>query len=231
MKRIAKLIVAALGAAVILPSCSIDSTDVPEGWCNPNMVVTIRKTDKGLTYFQLDEKTTLLPVNYKSVSNNTPVRALAYCEEVNQDPAPFDKAVKVHMLEPVLTKAMVATEGSSEADAAKYGKDGIEINNSWLTVVEDGFLTISFTAYFGNIGISHYVNVVTGVDPEDPYTVELRHDAKNDYTNVQQRAGVAAFDLSSLPDTEGKTVKLTVRYRGFNADKTISFDYCTRSEK
>ncbi len=228
MKRIAKLIVAALGAAVILPSCSIDSTDVPEGWCNPNMVVTIRKNANDLTYFQLDEKTTLLPVNYKNESKNTPLRALAYCEEVNQDPTPFDKAVMVHMLEPVLTKAMVATEGSAEADAAKYGKDGIEINNSWLTVVEDGFLTISFTAYFGKTGISHYVNVVTGVDPEDPYTVELRHDAKGDYTYVEQRAGVAAFDLSSLPDTEGEKVKLTVKYRGFNADKTVTFDYCTR---
>ena len=43
-----------------------------------------------------------------------------------------------------------------------------------------------------------------------------------------QRTGLVAFDISELPDTEGKTVKLTVRYNGYNnVEKTYSFDYCT----
>ena len=32
----------------------------------------------------------------------------------------------------------------------------------------------------------------------------------------------------SLPDTEGKTVKLKLKWKSFNGEKTAEFDYCTR---
>jgi len=34
--------------------------------------------------------------------------------------------------------------------------------------------------------------------------------------------------LDSLPDTEGKTVKLKLKWKSFNGEKTAEFDYCTR---
>ena len=36
------------------------------------------------------------------------------------------------------------------------------------------------------------------------------------------------FRLSDLPDTEGKTVKLTLKYKSFSGEKSIQFDYCSR---
>mgnify|MGYP003029069454 CR=1 FL=1 len=33
---------------------------------------------------------------------------------------------------------------------------------------------------------------------------------------------------SALPDTEGKTVKLKLKWKSFNGEKTAEFDYCTR---
>ena len=40
--------------------------------------------------------------------------------------------------------------------------------------------------------------------------------------------GLVAFNLDSLPDTEGKTVKLKLKWKSFNGEKTAEFDYCTR---
>lgn len=37
---------------------------------------------------------------------------------------------------------------------------------------------------------------------------------------------LVAFDLSDLPDTQGKTVKL--KWKSFDGDKSAEFDYCTR---
>lgn len=41
-------------------------------------------------------------------------------------------------------------------------------------------------------------------------------------------SGIVAFNLSSLPDTNGKTVKLTLKWKSFDGEKTKVFDYCTR---
>ena len=38
-----------------------------------------------------------------------------------------------------------------------------------------------------------------------------------------------AFDLNDvLPDTQGKKVKLTVKWKSTVGDKTVDFDYCSR---
>ena len=44
----------------------------------------------------------------------------------------------------------------------------------------------------------------------------------------EQVERLAAFKLDGLPDTEGKTVKLTLKWKSFSGDKSAEFDYCTR---
>lgn len=39
---------------------------------------------------------------------------------------------------------------------------------------------------------------------------------------------LVAFKLDGLPDTEGKTVKLALKWKSFSGDKSAEFDYCTR---
>ena len=39
---------------------------------------------------------------------------------------------------------------------------------------------------------------------------------------------LVAFRLSDLPDTGGKTVKLTLKYKSFTGEKKVQFDYCSR---
>ena len=37
-----------------------------------------------------------------------------------------------------------------------------------------------------------------------------------------------AFRLDKLPDTEGKTVLLTVKWKSFGGERKAQFKYCTR---
>ena len=46
------------------------------------------------------------------------------------------------------------------------------------------------------------------------------------YTAEKQMLG--SFNLDRLPDTEGKTVKLTLKWNSFSGEKSAEFDYCTR---
>lgn len=40
--------------------------------------------------------------------------------------------------------------------------------------------------------------------------------------------GLVAFKLDGLPDTNGKTVKLKLKWKSFTGDKSAEFDYCTQ---
>lgn len=48
-------------------------------------------------------------------------------------------------------------------------------------------------------------------DAENPYEVEFRHNAFGDVYG-EPADGLVAFNLDSLPDTEGKTVKLKLKW-------------------
>ena len=148
-------------------------------------------------YLQLDDNTTLLAKNLK--------------------PTIFDgKEVR----------ALVNYSQTSEK-SEKYGNNLVEIVRDWVTVAEDGYLTLRFRALWGGQKV-HYINLVTGVNPENPYEVELRHNANGDPQNYLRDA-LVAFNLNdAVPDTEGKTVKLTIRWRSSQGYKKVDFDYCSR---
>jgi len=85
--------------------------------------------------------------------------------------------------------------------------------NDWVTIAEDGYLTLRFRTMWGNRSQAHFVNLLMSKDAENPYEVEFRHNAFGDVYG-EPADGLVAFNLDSLPDTEGKTVKLKL--------------YCTR---
>lgn len=57
--------------------------------------------------------------------------------------------------------------------------------------------------------------------------MEFRHNAYGDVYG-EPGDGLVAFKLDELPDTEGKTVKLKLKWKSFSGDKSAEFDYCTR---
>ena len=214
------LLVSSLMLAVGLTSCENDDYREP----TYNGLVTVRYTESEVLYFQLDDVRTLYPVN---MGNNKlwedGQRALINFYVVDEDDKGFTDAVYVNWIERVLTKSMVESKGM-ENDSL-YGKDPVEIVRDWVTVVEDGYLTLRFRTYWSG-GVTHTVNLLAGVNPANPYEVEFRHNANGDL-NYYVGDGLVAFDLSKLPDTEGRTVKLTLKWMSFSGPKSVVFDYCT----
>ncbi len=73
-----------------------------------------------------------------------------------------------------------------------------------------------------------YINLVRGVNPGNPNEVELRQNANGDPQNYWRDALVAVNLNGVVPDTDGKTVKLTIRWHSSPGYKKVDFDYCSR---
>lgn len=229
MKKLDKsfLAFAAVGvAALSLVSCDDDKDNMM--YYHPytvNAIVTVKPIDSDC-YFQLDDETTLQPINLKgSPYGDKEVRALVNYYEMVEVVNPNSLNIYVNWMDSIRTKSTVPTLGDLNDET--YGNDPIEIVNDWYTVAEDGYLTLRFRTLSDRSGRVHYVNLLTGVDENDPYTVELRHDACGDVSGIATD-GLIAFNLNELPDTNGEVVKLTLKWKGYEADKSATFDYCTR---
>ncbi|MDD2299086.1 MAG: NigD-like protein [Fermentimonas sp.] len=211
---------------IILPSC-LDDDDNDMQLRYPNALVTVKESVDETLFFQLDDQTTLLPVNLNSHPfGGKEVRALVNYKEVDESSGDFDKAVYVNWIDSIRTKPMAPNLGDQNDEV--YGNDPVEIVNDWVTIAEDGYLTLRFRTMWSNMGITHYVNLIPTNNPENPYEVEFKHDANGD-VNGRVGDGLVAFKLDNLPDTEGETVKLKLIYKSFNTTKSIEFDYKTRS--
>ena len=144
--------------------------------------------------------------------------------EVDEASGEYTKAVHINWIDSILTKPIAPDLG--EENDKIYGTDPVEIVNDWVTLAEDGYLTLRFRTVWGG-SQKHFVNLLLGQNPDNPYEVEFRHNAYGDtYGNTDD--GLVAFKLDELPDTEGKTVKLKLKWKSFSGDKSAEFDYCTR---
>lgn len=222
-----------LVAAVMLISsfsaCDNDDTYIWYYDAVPNALVTVKPVDGAGFYMQLDDSTTLHPVNMSvSPYGDKEVRALVNYAYVRPEENDYEKRsfkVNVNWIDSILTKPAVPYP--ADGDVSEYGEDPIEIVRDWVNIAEDGYLTLRFRTRWGNNGVVHFVNLLTGVNPDDPYEVEFRHNAYGDVNGTPGDA-LVAFRLSDLPDTNGKTVKLTLKYKSFSGEKSIRFDYCSR---
>lgn len=221
--------VMALLMASALSSCSNDDDNpyvvCPSVRAMPNALVTVKSAGE-TCFLQLDDKTTLLPENITQLPyDGKEVRALVNYTELNRKAEGYDKVVFVNWMDSILTKQPRPYLPTEQENDQKYGHDAVDIVKDWVTVAEDGYLTLRFRTYWG--GKTHTINLLTGVNPDNPYEVELRHDACGD-TPARWGDALVAFNLkNSLPDTHGQTVKLKLRWKSSAGDKTMEFNYCT----
>ena len=203
----------------VLQSCLNDDDDNNYSMQYPSAIVTV-KNEVGKLMLQLDDSTKLYPSNItKPPYGDKEVRALVNYNKVNSNDV---NSVYVNWIDSIRTKNMAADLGTS--NDAKYETDPLEIVKDWVTVVEDGYLTLRFRTYFGN-QITHELNLVKG---SNPYEVVLHHNANGDKSGIL-KDGLIAFRLDALPDTQGKTVDLTVKWNSFSGEKTTTFKYRSRS--
>jgi len=199
-------------------SCLDDDKDEP--YYQPTALVTVRPIDGGVT-FQLDNNTTLYPSNLKkSPFGDKVVRALVnYTDEGTSGNV---HSIYVNWIDSIRTKQPVFTLGTEE-DILKYGDDPVEIVKDWVTIAEDGFLTLRIRTEWGPAHIPHILNLVTGVNPDDPFDLVLHHDAQGDGIGTMGD-GLIAFDLNNLPSVQGQDVKVKLHWDSYSGEKTAEFD-------
>ena len=210
-----------------LQSCN-DNDDWNNGRMFPSALVTVKpNVDNSSFYLQLDDITTLAPTNMTtSPFGKKEVRALVnYTEVEKPENTAHSRAVKINWIDSILTKP-TATSFGKNLNIEKYGNDPVEIINDWVTIAEDGYLTLRFRTRWG-YGVKHYVNLVITPDETNAYNVTLYHNAKGD-KDGQAGDALVAFRLSDLSDTQGKTVNLKLNWMSFSGEKSATFKYCTR---
>ena len=214
-------------SSISLQSCLDDDDNNYYHTRYPNALVTVKSSIDKAFFLQLDDSTTLLPVNMSaSPYGDKEVRALVNYEEVDQSSGIYSKAVQINWIDSILTKSIAPDLG--EENDKIYGTDPVEIIKDWVTIAEDGYLTLRFRTLWGDHRKPHFVNLLLGQDPENPYEVEFRHHAYGDVYGGKGDA-LVAFKLDGLPDTKGKTVKLKLKWQSFSGEKSVEFDYCTQT--
>lgn len=205
-------------AATLFASCDIDHDDNNVSFL-PTALVTVKPTSDSFI-LQLDDSTRLQPANMtKSPFGDKEVRALVnYKIEENKSSM---QLVHINWMDSIRTKMTVPSLG--DKDNASYGNDPIEIVQDWVTVAEDGYLTLRVRTRWGYNHI-HYLNLLTGTNAENPYELELRHDAKGDMP-VNMGDALIAFNLREvLKNADTDKVKLTLRWNSFNGEKKTVFE-------
>ena len=226
MKTLKFLLTAGIICVTMTFQSCLDDDDDDWDLRYPNALVTVKPVNDKSFYLQLDDSTTLLPTNMTSSPfGDKEIRALVNFSEVKEPSEGYDKAIFINWIDSILTKPIAPDLG---ADNDKiYGTDPVEIINDWVTIAEDGYLTLRFRTVFGDNSKTHSVNLLATSNTNNPYEVEFRHNANGDIYG-KETDGLVAFNLNGLPDTEGKTVKLKLKWKSFSGDKSAEFNYCTR---
>lgn len=227
-----KLFAYALGMLVAssgMQSCSTDSEDYSY-LLQPTALVTVIPVNDSSFLMQLDDSTTLRPSNMKaSPFGEKEVRALVNFQ--NSAPAqrstPSIQEVHVNWIDSIRTKIPVYTAGDDNDKL--YGNDPIEIVKDWVTVAEDGYLTLRIRTRWGYPGAKHTINLLTGTDPDEPNVLELRHDAHGD-VNGPAGDALIAFNLNTLINSSVQPNKFKLTWTSFSGKKSMEFDLKMRSQ-
>lgn len=206
-------------ATSMFSSCDLDDNDNEVSF-RPTALVTVKPTADSF-YLQLDDSTRLQPTNMtKSPFGDKEVRALVNYNIEEKKSAM--QSVHINWLDSIRTKMTVPSLG--DKNNVTYGNDPVEIVNDWVTVAEDGYLTLRVRTRWGYSNKVHYLNLLTGVNPENPYEVELRHDAMGD-SPIQMGDALIAFNLRELlKDADKEKVKFTLRWNSFSGAKKTEFE-------
>ena len=193
---------------------------------------TLRSQD-GVRYIKLDEKTCSQVVNPEAVSDiNDGTRVfLEFRYVVYEKVAAFcTDAILVEWASPI-DAGDVSLLNFEECFSAENVKsrsytDPVDIVTDWMTSLEDGFLTLHYrTPQSGDK--KHSFALYRSMNVNDRYAYYLVHNADGDKGPVSE--GIVCFDVSYLlPDTEGETVKLSLVYIDLNnTEKRLTVEYCS----
>lgn len=196
---------------------SVTSPDGPDFASAFTMVATIKKDASGSVYLWSKG------MRFNPVDDIDFVRQQRVVANVSFSPSSdteFD--AKVHWIETL-------DEGIFTSDASVTGDDPLKVNfESWMTCVDDGYLTINYSTWWGEHPVHHDFYLVSGLDASDPYSLELRHNANCD-ARGEFAEGVVCFDINSLPDTGDAPKMITIKWKDTETKTSIAkFEFTSR---
>lgn len=211
-----KLSIILLAAIALFASCGSDDHYDPY---RPTALVTVKPTSDSFI-LQLNDSVRLIPSNMtQSPFGEKEVRALVNYQL--QEKTADMQRVHILWIDSIRTKMPVASAG--ENDKELFGDDPVEIMRDWVTCAEDGYLTLRIRTYWGEGNKVHYLNLLTDTNPENPYELELRHDANGDIP-LRTADALIAFNLRQLmADADADTVRFTLRWKSFSGMKKLDF--------
>lgn len=170
-RKLSVLVLGFLASVFGLISCDMDSDNYNVQ--RPTALVTVYPVTSESFRMQLDDQTVLFPTNMKaSPFGEKKVRALV-SYEYEEGATGAQRNVRVNWIDSIRTKQPVVSKGSD--DEKLYGNDGVEIVRDWVTVAEDGYLTLRLRTIWG--GGKHIINLVGGINKDNVYEFDLRHNA------------------------------------------------------
>ena len=182
-----------------------------------DVVVTVKQAEDGTVFFQLTDDERLFPgADYPFTRQHRAWGSVTiYAEEVPL----YGHLVDVEWMEPLDEGALVSTAPQVDFPA---GLDAI--TNSWITSVEDGYLTLQYKTWWGDPA-GHHDFYLVQTDPDYPYNLTLIQDSHSD-SKVNYSEGIICFDINSLPETGEEAVILKLNWtttKGGTAHRQFEF--------
>lgn len=218
------LLVSALFAA---GSCTMQMDDVPDiGFENIKSayaIFTARQSDSGVVYLQVNDSTRLYPENMQDEFAGV-CRMFGLIRVSGSQFMDYGYRTVVDWSEPI-------DEGKMQAGFPASGSgDTIDVLDDWMTSVEDGYLTVHYSTFWGTDPVGHSFSLVRVGDPGNPYRLRLVHYRNGDAAEVEGD-GLICFDLRDLPETGGEYVDLVLTWlNGEEKDAERIFRFRSRSD-
>ncbi len=210
-----------LAIAPIIQSCDNDG-DNTLYLLQPTALVTVCPQPDESVIFQLTDDEQIIPLNMKkSPFGSKEVRALVNYSPAESDDATSVKGVNVNWIDSIRTKMPVQF---NEADINKYGNDPLEIVDDWVTVAEDGYLTLRIRTVWGPGRIPHLLTLTYGRSEADAMEFELHHNADGDVAGKLGDAMIA-FNLNQLLADVQRPAKIKLKWHSFTGEKSAEFTF------
>ncbi len=213
------LILGAALCAMFLAVTSCDDTDTPD-YYNTIALVTVVPNADSTFVMNLDDATVLRPTNVKtSPFGLKEVRAIVeYTEKSPSSRELATKDVYLLQIDSIRTKEAVPSTGD---DDKVYGNDPIDIVADWVSIAEDGYITLRVRTLWGTGDVKHILNLVVNDVKDGVAHLTLHHDAQGD---VHGRMGDAliAFNFNRM-NCFKNDMKVVLTWESFIGKKTAEF--------
>ena len=182
------------------------------------VVVTVKQDTDGTVYFQLNDDERLYPLNGYEFTRQERILAslTVFAEEVPL----YGHTVLVNWAEPLEQ----GTVYSEDINISGYD-DSIDVLPDWVTSVEDGYLTVHYSTWWGDPSGHHDIILVTGPGPDE---LTLLHSSQGD-DKENYSDGIIYFDINKYIEPTDTYKPIKLHWTGTNgSESTRIFEFKTR---